>query len=100
MTDRWTEQQLQHFIRVRDSMVKTGFSKDVAEAQARRAVASRREPVRRKAERTKDDLYRLAMTYNITGRSKMDTEQLRAAVKEYEAEHEHELERDNEHADA
>ena len=87
MTDRWSEQQLQHFIRVRDSMVKTGFSKDVAEAQARRAVASRREPTRRITGRTKDDLYRLAMQYKIPGRSKMDTEQLREAVDEYEAEH-------------
>ena len=94
MTDRWTEQQLQHFIRVRDSMVKTGFSKDVAEAQARRAVSSRREPTRRSADRTKDDLYRLAMRYNIQGRSKMDTDQLRQAVEEFEASHE------DAHADA
>ena len=87
MTDRWSEQQLQHFIRVRDSMVKTGFSKDVAEAQARRAVASRREPTRRSTERTKDDLYRLAMQYNIAGRSKMGTEELRSAVEAYEVTH-------------
>ena len=87
MTDRWSEQQLQHFIRIRDSMVKTGFSKDVAEAQARRAVANRTEPQRRSTERTKDDLYRLAMRYNIPGRSKMDTEQLRAVVEEYEVTH-------------
>lgn len=87
MSDHWSEQQLQHFIRIRDSMVKTGFSRDVAEAQARRAVAARREPQRRSAERTKDDLYRLAMQYNIPGRSKMDTDQLRAAVEEYEVTH-------------
>jgi hypothetical protein len=87
MADQWSEQQLRHFIRIRDSMVKTGFSQDVAEAQARRAVARRREPTRRSAERTKDDLYRLAMRYQIPGRSKMDTEQLRAAVEEYELTH-------------
>jgi hypothetical protein len=87
MTDRWSEQQLQHFIRVRDSMVKTGFSHDVAEAQARRAVAARREPVKRSAEPTKDDLYRAAMRYNITGRSKMDKDELADAVREYEESH-------------
>ena len=87
MAEQWSEEQMRRFIRIRDSMVKTGFSKDVAEAQARRALAQRTEPQRRSAERTKDDLYRLAMRYQIPGRSKMDTEQLRVAVEQYELTH-------------
>lgn len=90
MTDRWSEQQLRHFITVRDSFVKTGFSKDVAEAQARRTIEarmSRGEPVRRSEEPTKDDLYREAMRYNITGRSKMDKDELAEAVEEYRRTH-------------
>ena len=87
MSDRWTEDQLRHFIRVRDGLVKTGFSRDVAEAQARRALQSRREPVKRSEDPTKDDLYRDAMRFRITGRSKMDKDELAAAVARYRDEH-------------
>jgi hypothetical protein len=83
MTDRWTEQQLQHFARVRAGLMKSGFARDVAEAQARRAVearASQRPRKRHSDEPTKDELYHEAMRYNITGRSKMDKSQLANAV--------------------
>ena len=86
-TERWTEEDLRRFIRVRDSLVKTGFSQDVAEAQARRALAQRTEPERRSEEATKDDLYRDAMRFRITGRSKMDKDELAKAVAEYRREH-------------
>jgi hypothetical protein len=87
MADHWSEQQLKHFIRVRDSFVKTGFSTDVAEAQARRTVEGRREPSRRSVEATKDELYREAMRYNIAGRSKMDKNELAKAIDAYRISH-------------
>jgi hypothetical protein len=84
MTDAWTEKQLAQFVRVRDGFIKTGFPHDVASAHAASTIEqSRRRP--KKAEPdptnpTKDDLYREAMRYNITGRSKMDKDQLANAV--------------------
>lgn len=83
MTDRWTHQQLQHFLHLRQGLMKTGFSKDVADAQARRAIETRDRKggsQRRTEGETKDDLYQAAKRYNITGRSKMDKEQLAKAV--------------------
>ena len=83
MTDKWTEQQLQHFIHLRSGLMKTGFSKDVAQAQARRLVEQRQregDRERRSEEPTKDDLYHEAKRFRITGRSKMDKEQLAKAV--------------------
>ena len=83
MTDRWSEQQLARFVRIREGFIKTGFSQDVAAAHARRALEqSRTERVRPSdpANPTKDELYREAMRYRIAGRSKMDKEQLFAAV--------------------
>lgn len=83
MTDRWTEQQLQYFVRVRDGLLKTGFSPEDAEQHAIRTVQQRiaqGEPRRHSDEPTKDDLYLEAKRYNITGRSKMDKEQLERAV--------------------
>lgn len=90
MTERWSEQQQEQYRRVRDGFVKTGFSKDVAEAQARRTIEARRrmgEPMRRSAEPTKDDLYREAMRFNITGRSKMDKDELAKAVEAHRSGH-------------
>ena len=84
MTDKWTEQQLEQFVRVRDGFIKTGFARDVAESQAARAIeARRRRPERPAADPsnpTKDELYQEAKRYNIAGRSKMDKEQLHNAV--------------------
>lgn len=84
MTDAWTEKQLMQFVRVRDGFLKTGFPHDVAEAHAAQTIEqARRRPRKRQADPTnptKDDLYREAMRYNITGRSKMDKEQLANAV--------------------
>jgi hypothetical protein len=84
MTDAWTEKQLLQFARVRDGFLKTGFPLDIAEAHARRTIEqSRRRPQKPPsdpANPTKDELYREAMRYNITGRSKMDKEQLANAV--------------------
>lgn len=90
MTDSWSEQQLQHFRRVRDGFIKTGFSKDVAEAHARRTVEQRRargERPRTSEDPTKDELYLQAKRFNITGRSKMDKEELARAVAGYRSEH-------------
>lgn len=83
MTDRWTEEQLRYFLHVRSGLMKTGFSRDVAEAQARRTIEKRMRQggSRRRTEGdTKDDLYQEAKRFNITGRSKMDKEQLAKAV--------------------
>ncbi len=66
MTDTWTEQQLQQFVHLREGFIKTGFARDVAEAQARRAMEARRarpERVHDPAHPTKDDLYREAMQH-------------------------------------
>ena len=84
MTDAWTEKQLAQFARIRDGFLKTGFPQDIAEAHAARTIeqSRRREPKPPSdpANPTKDELYREAMRYNITGRSKMDKEQLANAV--------------------
>lgn len=84
MTDAWTEKQLAQFVRVRDGFMKTGFAKDIAEEHAARTIEQSRHRPRKPApdpeNPTKDDLYRAAMRYNITGRSKMDKEQLAKAV--------------------
>ncbi|MCW2921616.1 MAG: hypothetical protein JWL76_1490 [Thermoleophilia bacterium] len=84
MTDAWTEKQLAQFVRVRDGFIKTGFPEDVAAEHAARTIEqSRKRPKKAEpdpANPTKDDLYREAMRYNITGRSKMDKDQLANAV--------------------
>lgn len=85
MTDAWTEKQLAQFARVRDGFIKTGFSEDVAAAHAASTIEQtrRQRPTKKApdpANPTKDDLYREAMRYNITGRSKMDKDQLANAV--------------------
>lgn len=84
MTDTWTEQQLAQFTRIRAGFLKTGFSEADAEAHARRTIEEARfrprKPPPDPANPTKDQLYREAMRYNITGRSKMDKEQLANAV--------------------
>jgi hypothetical protein len=84
MTDAWTEKQLLQFVRVRDGFLKTGFPRDVAEAHAHRTIEQTRrrqpKPEPDPTNPTKDELYREAMRYNITGRSKMDKEQLANAV--------------------
>ena len=84
MSDKWTEQQLAQFARVRDGFLKTGFSRDVAESHAARTIEERRrQPERAPSDPTnptKDELYREAMRYDITGRSKMDKAQLHNAV--------------------
>lgn len=88
MSETWTEQQLQQFVRVRDGFMKTGFSKDVAEAHARRTVEERLakgEKPRRSEDPTKDELYLEAKRFNITGRSKMDKEALSRAVEQRRA---------------
>lgn len=85
MTDAWTEKQLAQFVRVREGFIKTGFPHDVASAHAASTIEqSRRQPRRQPPDPenpTKDDLYREAMRYNITGRSKMDKDQLADAVR-------------------
>jgi hypothetical protein len=84
MAEFWDDKESQQFQRIRDGFMKTGFSRDVAEAQARRLVERRRamgERVRPEgAGPTKDDLYLEAKRFNITGRSKMDKEALQEAV--------------------
>jgi len=84
MTDAWTEKQLIQFVRIRDGFLKTGFEQDIAEAHAARTIEdSRRRPEKPPADPsnpTKDELYHEAKRFNITGRSKMDKEQLAHAV--------------------
>lgn len=83
MGERWSEQDMQQFIHVRNGFMKTGFSKDVADAQARRTIEARQAQGgrrRRSEDPTKDDLYLEAKRFNITGRSKMDKEELSEAV--------------------
>ncbi len=84
MTDSWTEKQLMQFVRVRDGFLKTGFPHDIAEAHAAHTIEQTRKrpekPPSDPANLTKDELYREAMRFNITGRSKMDKDQLANAV--------------------
>ena len=84
MTDAWTERQLAQFVRVRDGFLKTGFSDADAEAHARRTIEQSRSRPKKPApdpdNPTKDQLYREAKRFNITGRSKMDKEELAHAV--------------------
>lgn len=86
MTDSWNEKQLAQFARIRDGFMKTGFSRDVAEAHAARTLREREaqpEKPRRTEGETKDELYHEAKRYNIAGRSQMDKSQLAAAVKSH-----------------
>lgn len=91
MTDAWTEKQLQQFVRIRDGFLKTGFSQDIAEAHAARTIEeSRRRPQKAPPDPsnpTKDDLYHEAKRFNITGRSKMDKEELERAVRGHRSFH-------------
>lgn len=90
MNDDWDAQQREHFRLIRNGLLKTGFSRDVADAQAARAIRerdARPERARRSEEPTKDELYLAAKRYNITGRSKMDKEALEKAVAEYHRSH-------------
>jgi hypothetical protein len=84
MTDAWTERQLAQFVRIREGFLKTGFSEDEAAAHAERTIEELRLRPRRPApdpdNPTKDELYHEAKRYDITGRSKMDKEQLADAV--------------------
>jgi hypothetical protein len=84
MTDAWTERQLAQFARIRDGLLKTGFSAEDAAAHARHTMEQARSRPRKPApdpeHPTKDQLYHEAKRYNITGRSKMDKEQLSHAV--------------------
>lgn len=81
MPDAWTARQLAQFAHLRDGFLKTGFDQDTAEAHAKRTIEQRPATRRRLIEEpTKDDLYREAKRYNITGRSKMDKEALAEAV--------------------
>ena len=84
MTDTWTEKQLAQFVRIRDGFMKTGFSRDVAEAHAARTLREREQQApkpRRTEGETKDELYHEAKRYNIAGRSQMDKRQLEDAVR-------------------
>lgn len=81
----WSTRQRYRFLRVRNALMKAGHTLEEASEQASRVINSRPDPRsgRRVAEgeSTKDDLYREAMRFNITGRSKMDKEQLEEAVR-------------------
>lgn len=87
MSDAWTERQLAQFARIRDGFLKTGFTEDDATAHATRTIEESRSRPRRPPpdpeNPTKDQLYHEAKRYNITGRSKMDKEQLAHAVQGY-----------------
>ena len=84
MTDRWTERQLAQFAHIREGFLKTGFTEADAEEHATRTIEQSRSRPRKPApdpeNPTKDQLYHEAIRYNITGRSKMDKEQLAHAV--------------------
>jgi hypothetical protein len=87
MDDAWTEQQLAQYTRIKEGLRKAGLSEHEAAANARRTIEEARiRPGGRgraiSQEPTKDQLYREAMRYDITGRSKMDKEQLEHAVRE------------------
>jgi hypothetical protein len=86
MADAWTEQQLMHFIRIRDGLRKTGFSEEAAETHAAYTVEQARRRPRRVPDPTnptKDQLYHEAKRYDIAGRSAMDKEQLANAVRQH-----------------
>ncbi len=91
MTDAWTPKEREQFTRIRDGFMKTGFPRDAAEAHAARTIEQSRRraprPKRDPENLTKDELYREAMRYNITGRSKMDKDELERAVHGYRERH-------------
>jgi plasmid stabilization system protein ParE len=85
MPRAWSDKRERQYRHIRDSYRDEGVSKDEAEERAARTVNARREAGGETKQRssdspTKDELYAQAKRFNITGRSKMDKEQLENAI--------------------
>lgn len=84
MPSEWSDKQERQYRHIRDGYVKSGASRSEAEERAARTINARREA--RGETKTgdgspsKDELYQQAKRFNITGRSKMDKEELENAV--------------------
>lgn len=84
MPRSWSDKRERQYQHIRDSYLDEGLSRDEAEERAARTVNARREAAGEAKggddSPTKDELYRQAKRFNITGRSKMDKEQLENAI--------------------
>ena len=84
MPRAWSEKRERQYEHVRDGYLDDGLSRDEAEERAARTVNARRaaagEAKGGDDAPTKAELYRQAKRFDITGRSKMDKEDLQNAI--------------------
>lgn len=87
MNSSWTDDQRRHYLRIVQGLELAGLSSDEAQEYARGTIEDMRirprKPDPDPNNPTKDELYREAMRYNIAGRSKMDKDELFAAVRDH-----------------
>jgi hypothetical protein len=84
MPRAWSDKRERQYRHIRDSYRDEGVSKDEAEERAARTVNARRDASGEAKggddSPTKQELYAQAKRFDITGRSKMDKEQLENAI--------------------
>lgn len=84
MPEAWSDKRERQYEHIRDGYLEDGLSRDEAEERAARTVNARREAAGEAKEGddspTKSELYEQAQRFDITGRSKMDKEELENAI--------------------
>lgn len=84
MPRAWSDRRERQYEHVRDGYLEDGVSRDEAEERAARTVNARRDAAGEAkggdGSPTRDELYRQAQRFDITGRSKMDKEELENAI--------------------
>jgi len=84
MPRAWSDKRERQYEHIRDGYLEDGLSRDEAEERAARTVNARRSVAGEARggddSPTTDELYRQAKRFDITGRSKMDKEELEKAI--------------------
>ena len=84
MPEAWSDKRERQYKHIRDGYMDDGVSRDEAEERAARTVNARRDASGEAKDGdgspTKDELYAQAKRFDITGRSKMDKEELENAI--------------------
>ena len=84
MPKAWSDKRERQYEHIRDGYLDDGLSRDEAQERAARTVNARREAAgeakRGDGSPTKQELYAQAKRFDITGRSKMDKEELENAI--------------------
>jgi plasmid stabilization system protein ParE len=84
MPRAWSDKRERQYEHIRDGYLDEGLSKDAAEERAARTVNARRAASGEARDSSnapsKEELYAQAKRFDITGRSKMDKEELENAI--------------------